>query len=168
MPREKSSTGTEKNSASKTTARLKSAPRAHTPRSAASSRQRVQAKSATSKTAKAGRSKSPSAGASIPSTIVRSDRHAQSLWRKALASAEKTYGDGARAHRAAYSALKHEYEKSGNRWVRKDETGPSDALAARGPTTHPRSTDKPAHTGRGRVIRKSGSPAELHAKSSGR
>ena len=168
MPSKKSSTETEKKSASKTTARSKSAPRAHTSRSAASSRQRVQAKNATSKTAKASRSKSPSAGANIPSTIARSDRHAQSLWRKALASAEKTYGDGARAHRVAYSALKHEYEKSGNRWVRKDEAGPSDAQAARGPTTRPRSNDKPAHTGRGRVIRKSGSPAELHAKSSGR
>ena len=168
MPKKKSSTETEKKSASKTTARSKSAPRAQASRSATPSRERVRAKGAQGKTAKASRSRSPSAVANIPSTIARSDRHAQSLWCKALASAEKTYGDGARAHRVAYSALKHEYEKSGNRWVRKDEAGPSDAQAARGPTTRPRSTDKPTRTGRGRVIRKSRSPAELHAKSSGR
>ena len=168
MPKKKSSTETEKKSASKTTARSKSAPRAQASRSATPSRERVRAKGAQGKTAKASRSRSPSAAANIPSTIARSDRHAQSLWCKALASAEKTYGDGARAHRVAYSALKHEYEKSGNRWVRKDEAGPSDAQAARGPTTRPRSTDKPTRTGRGRVIRKSRSPAELHAKSSGR
>lgn len=171
MPSKKSSTETEKKSASKTTTRSKPAARAHTAQSAAPSRQRAQTKNAkgkTVKTAKASRPRGPSAGANIPSTIARSDRHAQSLWRKALASAEKTYGDGALAHRVAYSALKHEYEKTGNRWVRKDEAGPSDAQAARGPATRPRSTDKPTRTGRGHVVRKSGSPVDLHAKPPGR
>ena len=169
MPRKKPSTEPEKKSASRTKARSKSPSSKLTPRSAGRERVNAQgAKSKTTKTVKASRSGSPSARATIPSTIARSDRHAQSLWRKALASAEKTYGSGARAHRVAYGALKHEYEKSGNRWMRKAEAGPSDAQAARGPTTRPRSTDKPARTGRGHVIRKPGSAAELHAKSSGR
>ncbi len=101
----------------------------------------------------------------MPATIARSDRHAQSLWRKTRASAIKTYGRGARAARVAFSALKHEYEKRGDRWVRKDEAGPSDAQAARGPTTRPRSTDRPTRTAGGHVTRrKSAGPAGVHAK----
>ncbi len=110
--------------------------------------------------------KRPPERATPPATIMRSDRHAQSLWRKAHASAVKTYGEGARSHRVAYSALKHEYEKRGDRWVRKPESGPSDAQAARGPTTRPRSTDKPTATAGGRRTRKTPSGAALHAKSS--
>lgn len=106
--------------------------------------------------------------ATLPATIARSDRHAQSLWRKTRASAIKTYGDGAQARRAAFSALKHEYEKQGSRWVRKPEKGPSDAQAARGPTTSPRSTETPARTGRGRVVHKAPPSSSVHAKSSGR
>src|SRR5690606_30521663 len=49
----------------------------------------------------------------IPSTIMRSDKHAQRLWKKAHDSAVDTYGEGGRAHRVAYAALKHEYEKRG-------------------------------------------------------
>jgi cation transport regulator ChaB len=90
----------------------------------------------------------------IPQTILRSDRHAQHLWKKAHDSAVKTYGEGARPHRVAFAALKHEYEKKGDRWVRKAHKGPSDAQAARGPTTRHKSTDEPAApTARGRVAR---------------
>lgn len=53
----------------------------------------------------------------IPSTILRSDKHAQHIWKKAHDSAVKTYGEGGRAHRVAYAALKHRYEKRGDRWV---------------------------------------------------
>ena len=81
--------------------------------------------------------------ADIPSTILRSDKHAQELWHKAHDSAVETYGEGGRARRVAYAALKHQYEKRGDRWVRKAEQGPSDPQAARGPTTEPRSTDEP-------------------------
>ncbi len=172
MPKKKTSMEAEKKSTAKTAAKSKSSSRTRAARSAkpvATSARAKSGKIATAaKTAKASRSRSTSPSGSVPSTIARSDRHAQSLWRKALTSAEKTYGDGARAHRVAYSALKHEYEKSGNRWVRKDEAGPSDAQAARGPTTRPRSTEKPTRTGRGHVVRKNGAPTELHAKSSGR
>jgi cation transport regulator ChaB len=88
----------------------------------------------------------------IPSTIKRSDDHAQRLWKKTHDSAVKTYGEGASAHRVAYAALKHVYEKRGDRWVRKAEKGPSDPQAARGPTTRHKSTEKPsAPTARSKV-----------------
>ncbi len=80
----------------------------------------------------------------IPSTIMRSEEHAQHLWKAAHDSAVETYGEGGRAHRVAYAALKHEYEKKGDKWVRKAENGPSDPQAARGPTTRKKSTDAPA------------------------
>jgi cation transport regulator ChaB len=51
----------------------------------------------------------------IPSTIQRSDKHAQQIWEKAHDSAVETYGEGGRAHRVAYAALKHEYEKKGDK-----------------------------------------------------
>ncbi|HEY8490578.1 MAG TPA: ChaB family protein [Dehalococcoidia bacterium] len=93
-------------------------------------------------------------GTSIPSTILRSDKHAQEIWKKAHDSAVQTYGEGGRAHRVAYAALKHQYEKKGDRWVRKEHPGPSDPQAARGPTTRPRSTDEPAApTAGGKVAR---------------
>jgi ChaB/Rho termination factor, N-terminal domain len=41
----------------------------------------------------------------------------------------QTYGEGERAHRTAFSALKHQYEKVGDHWERKEERGPSDAGA---------------------------------------
>jgi cation transport regulator ChaB len=89
----------------------------------------------------------------IPSTIMRSEKHAQHLWKKAHDSAVKTYGEGGRAHRVAFAALKHEYEKRGDKWVRKAEKGPSDPQAARGPTTHPKSTDRSAPTAGGKVAK---------------
>lgn len=92
-------------------------------------------------------------GTEIPSTIKRSDRHAQHIWKKAHDSAAETYGEGGRAHRAAYAALKHEYEKRGDKWVQKSGSGPSDPQAARGPTTKRKSTDKPASTGGGKTAR---------------
>lgn len=46
-------------------------------------------------------------------------------------SAVEEYGEGARAHRTAYAALKHSFEKVGDHWAPKDEKGPSDPRAAR-------------------------------------
>ncbi|PTL71883.1 cation transport regulator ChaB [Rathayibacter caricis DSM 15933] len=66
----------------------------------------------------------------IPSTIERSEKHAQDLWSAAHDSAVESYGEGERAHRTAFAALKHEYEKVGDHWERKDENGPSDSRAA--------------------------------------
>lgn len=68
----------------------------------------------------------------IPKTILRSEKHAQDIWQKTHDSAVKTYGEGARAHRVAFAALKNEYEKKGDRWVPKGWRGPSDPRAAVG------------------------------------
>lgn len=62
----------------------------------------------------------------IPSTIRRSPRRAQDTWVKAHDSAVQQYGEGERAHRVAYSALKHSFEKIGDHWEPKDGKGPSD------------------------------------------
>nr|WP_206439549.1 ChaB family protein [Streptomyces scabichelini] len=69
----------------------------------------------------------------MPSTLDRSPKDAQRTWVKAHDSAVEQYGEGERAHRVAYAALKHKYEKVGDRWERKEKRrkGPSDPLAAR-------------------------------------
>lgn len=68
----------------------------------------------------------------IPSTIRRSSEKAQRTWSKAHDAAVETYGEGERAHRTAFAALKHTHEKVDDRWVEKDEPGPSDPGAANG------------------------------------
>jgi cation transport regulator ChaB len=77
------------------------------------------------KTTKSGKPKK----SELPSTLERSSEEAQRTWAKAHDSAVETYGDGERAHRTAYSALKHKFEKKGDRWVKKDRKGPSDPRA---------------------------------------
>jgi hypothetical protein len=67
----------------------------------------------------------------VPSTIARSDDKAVRTYTKALESAEDSYGDGERAHRTAFAALKHTHEKVGDHWEPKDEPGPSDEQAER-------------------------------------
>src|SRR5215203_4066302 len=67
----------------------------------------------------------------LPSTLRRSPKKAQETWSKAHDSAVETYGEGERAHRTAFSALKHTFEKVGDHWEPKDEKGPSDRQAAR-------------------------------------
>jgi cation transport regulator ChaB len=67
----------------------------------------------------------------LPSTLRRSPAKAQRTWKKTLESAEETYGKGERASRAAYSSLKHSFEKVGDHWEAKAEKGPSDPQAAR-------------------------------------
>jgi cation transport regulator ChaB len=62
----------------------------------------------------------------MPSTLERSPKHAQAIWSKAHDSAVDEYGEGERAHRTAYAALKHEYEKVGDHWEKKEQAGPSD------------------------------------------
>ena len=67
----------------------------------------------------------------LPGTLKRSPRKAQRTYAETLDSAEETYeGDEARAHRTAWSAVKHSFEKVGDRWEEKDRKGPSDAQAA--------------------------------------
>jgi cation transport regulator ChaB len=65
--------------------------------------------------------------APLPSTLERSPKKAQDTYEKTLESAERTYdGDEARAHRAAWAAVKHSFERVGDHWEPKDERGPSD------------------------------------------
>jgi cation transport regulator ChaB len=68
----------------------------------------------------------------LPSTLRRSEPKAQRTFAKAHDAAEEQYGDAERAHRVAYGALKHSYEKVGDHWEPKEEQGPSDDRAAEG------------------------------------
>jgi cation transport regulator ChaB len=68
----------------------------------------------------------------MPATIERSPAKARRTWAKAHDSAVETYGEGERAHRTAFAALKHSFEKVGDRWVPKARKGPSDPQAAKG------------------------------------
>ena len=74
-------------------------------------------------------------GSDIPSTIQRSGKKAQETWAKAHDSAVDSYGEGERAHRTAFSALKHTHEKVGDHWEPKQEYGPSDEQAEGGKNT---------------------------------
>ncbi|MDN4171597.1 ChaB family protein [Nocardioides sp. SOB77] len=67
----------------------------------------------------------------LPSTLQRSPKKAQRTWSKAHDSAVEEYGEGERAHRTAFSALKHSFEKVGDHWEAKDEKGPSDKQASK-------------------------------------
>ncbi len=62
----------------------------------------------------------------LPGTLKRSPAKAQRTFAKAHDSAAEEYGDGERAHRVAYSAVKHSFEKVGDHWEAKDQKGPSD------------------------------------------
>jgi cation transport regulator ChaB len=76
----------------------------------------------------------------LPSTLKRSDKHAQEIWSETHDSAVETYGEGERAHRTAFASLKHSYEKVGDHWEPKKQKGPSDAQAARGSNRRPTKT----------------------------
>jgi cation transport regulator ChaB len=68
----------------------------------------------------------------LPGTLQRSPAKAQRTYAKALDSAHEQYGDEERAHRVAYAALKHSFEKVGDHWEPKDHRGPSDEQAKGG------------------------------------
>jgi hypothetical protein len=67
----------------------------------------------------------------MPDTIKRSPAKAKRTWSKAHDSAVEEYGEGARAHRTAFAALKHSFEKVGDHWEPKGRKGPSDHQAAK-------------------------------------
>jgi hypothetical protein len=67
----------------------------------------------------------------LPGTLARSPKHAQETWIETHDSAVESYGEGERAHRTAFSSLKHSYEKVGDHWEAKAEKGPSDPQAAK-------------------------------------
>ena len=62
----------------------------------------------------------------LPSTLKRSSAKAQRTFAKAHDAAVEQYGEGERAHRTAYAALKRTHERKGNRWIAKERPGPSD------------------------------------------
>ncbi|MFD0785279.1 ChaB family protein [Micromonospora azadirachtae] len=68
----------------------------------------------------------------LPSTLRRSPAKAQRTWEKTHDSAVETYGEGERAHRTAFAAVKNEFEKVGDHWQSKGRKGPSDRQAAAG------------------------------------
>jgi len=71
----------------------------------------------------------------MPSTLKRSPKKAQDTYAKTHDSAVEEYGEGERAHRTAFSAVKHSFEKVGDHWEPKAKKGPSDAKAAGGRDT---------------------------------
>ncbi len=68
----------------------------------------------------------PSKKEDLPGTLKRSPAKAQRTYEKALDAAHEQYGDEERAHRTAFAAVKHGFEKVGDHWEPKDEKGPSD------------------------------------------
>ena len=80
------------------------------------------------KTSKSGKAKE----GELPSTLKKSEDKAKRTFAKAHDSAAEEYGEGERAHRVAYSALKHGFEKVGDHWEAKDTRGPSDERAESG------------------------------------
>lgn len=71
----------------------------------------------------------------LPSTLEKSSKKAQRTFAKAYDSAIDQYGDEKRAHQVAYDALKHSYEKIGDKWEAKASSGPSDAQSSGGKNT---------------------------------
>ena len=85
----------------------------------------------------------------LPGTLKRSPAKAQRTYAKALDSAHDQYDDESRAHRVAFSAVKHSFEKKGDHWEPKDEKGPSDPQAAKGGTS---ARDSSTPTGGGKDV----------------
>ena len=73
----------------------------------------------------------------LPGTLRRSPGKAQRTFAKAHDSAAGEYGDERRANQVAWAAVKHSFEKVGDRWEKKGRKGPSDEQAKGG-----RNTDK--------------------------
>lgn len=68
----------------------------------------------------------------LSSTLQRSSAKAQRTFAKAHDAAAQEYGSEERAHRVAYSAVKHSFEKVGDHWEPKAKKGPSDQRARSG------------------------------------
>jgi len=74
----------------------------------------------------------PTTKEDLPATLKRSPAKARRTYAEALDNAHKEYnGDEERAHRVAFSALKHSFKKVGDHWEPKSKKGPSDPQAAK-------------------------------------
>jgi cation transport regulator ChaB len=100
----------------------------------------------------------------LPSTLERSPKQVRETYEKTLDSAHESYDSEERAHRTAWSAVKHVAEKQGDHWELKDEKGPSDAQAARGGKA---ARDAPAETRGGVDARKPKDELYADAKRAG-
>src|SRR4051812_6168638 len=100
----------------------------------------------------------------LPSTLERSDAKIQRTYEKTLDSAEETYDSEARAHRTAWSAVKHIAEKQGDHWELKDSKGPSDPQAERGGAA---ARDRPRETYGGIDANKTKAELEQDAREAG-
>ncbi len=60
-------------------------------------------------------------GDGLPGTLRRSCREAQEAFTRAYDEAVRAYGEGDEAYRAAFTALKQEFEKRGDHWIAKHE-----------------------------------------------
>src|SRR3954452_10020255 len=100
----------------------------------------------------------------LPGTIERSPKKVRDTYEKTLDSAHEQYDSEERAHRTAYSAVKHVAEKKGDHWELKDEKGPSDPQAERGGRA---ARDRPQETYRGVDANKSKQALYDDAKQAG-
>jgi cation transport regulator ChaB len=83
------------------------------------------------KTTKSGSAKK----SELPGTLKRSPAKAQRTFAKAHDSAADEYSDERRANQVAWAAVKHSFEKVGDRWEKKGKKGPSDEQAKGGRNT---------------------------------
>jgi cation transport regulator ChaB len=79
----------------------------------------------------------------LPGTLERSPKKVRDTYEKTLDSAHEQYDSEQRAHRTAWSAVKHIAEKDGDHWELKDEPGPSDPQSAQ---SGREARDKPKQT----------------------
>jgi cation transport regulator ChaB len=79
----------------------------------------------------------------LPGTLERSPKKVRDTYEKTLDSAHEQYDSEQRAHRTAWSAVKHIAEKQGDHWELKDEPGPSDPQSAQ---SGRQARDKPKQT----------------------
>src|SRR3954454_16819988 len=81
------------------------------------------------------RTSMPTTKERIPDTLKRSPAKARRTYAKALDNAHREYpGDEERAHRVAFSALKHSFKKGGDHWEPQAEKGPADPQTEKGPS----------------------------------
>jgi cation transport regulator ChaB len=102
----------------------------------------------------------PAGKEDVPDTIKRSPKKVKDAYAKTLDSAHEEYSSEERAHRTAWSAVKHIAEKKGDHWELKDEPGPSDPQAKQ---SGRRARDNPKQTFGG-VDAEGNSKAELYER----
>ena len=58
----------------------------------------------------------------LPVSLQRSSPEAQATFARAHENAVQTYGDSDQAYRAAFAALKQDFEKRGDHWIAKPDS----------------------------------------------